>query len=78
MLSDLLYGCHDTMNTTNTKYSRFSLTSTLIIALALPLLLTLALTLALALAWLLFLRPIRLKIGDYYFKQGKFDQVVNW
>jgi hypothetical protein len=38
--------------------------------------LTLALTLALT--WLMSLRPIRLKIGDYYYNQGKFDQAVNW
>jgi hypothetical protein len=46
--------------------------------------LTLALTLALALAWLLSLRPVpkiytvRLKIGDYYYNRGNFDQAVNW
>jgi hypothetical protein len=40
--------------------------------------LILALTLALALTWLLSLRSVRLKIGDYYFKQGNFDQAVNW
>jgi hypothetical protein len=36
------------------------------------------LALSLSSAWLLSLRPVRLKIGDYYFKQGKFDQAVNW
>ena len=40
--------------------------------------LTLALTLALTSTWLLSLRPIRLKIGDYYYNQGNFDQAVNW
>jgi hypothetical protein len=42
--------------------------------------LTFALTfiLALALTWLLSLRPVRLKIGDYYCGHGKFDQAVNW
>lgn len=30
--------------------------------------------LALTLTWLLSIRPVRLKIGDYYFKQGKSDQ----
>jgi hypothetical protein len=25
----------------------------------------------------LSLRPVRLKIGDYYFNQGKFDKVAN-
>jgi tetratricopeptide (TPR) repeat protein len=40
--------------------------------------LTLALVLLLALTWLLSLRPVRLKIGDYYFGQGKFNQMVNW
>ena len=39
--------------------------------------LTLALTLALASAWLLSLRPVRLKIGDYYYNRGNFDQAVN-
>jgi hypothetical protein len=24
------------------------------------------------------LRSVRLKIGDYYFNQGKFDQAANW
>jgi hypothetical protein len=33
--------------------------------------------LTLALTWLLSLRPIRLKIGGYYFKQGNFDQAIN-
>jgi len=28
----------------------------------------------LTLTWLLSLRPVRLKIEDYHFKQGKFDQ----
>ena len=38
---------------------------------------TLTLVLLLTLAWLLSLRPVRLKIGDYYYDQGKFDQAVN-
>ncbi len=50
------------------KFLTFSLTSTL----ALILLLTLTST------WVLSLRPVRLKIGDYYFKQGKFDHAFNW
>jgi hypothetical protein len=40
--------------------------------------LTLALILALALTWLLSLRIVRLKIGEYYFNRGNFDQAVNW
>jgi hypothetical protein len=40
--------------------------------------LTLALVLLLALTWLLSLRPVRLKIGDYCFNRGNFDQAVNW
>jgi hypothetical protein len=32
----------------------------------------------LALTFVFSLREVRLKIGDYYFKQGKFDQAVNW
>jgi hypothetical protein len=43
-----------------------------------PSTLTLALILILALTWVLSLRPIRLKIGDYYYNQGKFEQTVNW
>ena len=27
--------------------------------------------------WLISFREVRLKIGDYYFHQGKFDQAVN-
>ena len=50
------------------KFSKFSSTLTL----ALILLLTLTST------WLLSLHPIRLKIGDYFFKQGKFDLASNW
>jgi hypothetical protein len=26
---------------------------------------------------LFYFRPVRLKIGDYYFNQGKFDKVAN-
>jgi hypothetical protein len=52
------------MNAINPKSARFSLTSTL----ALTLVLTLALT------WVLSLRPVRLKIGDYYY----IDQALNW
>ena len=40
--------------------------------------LTLLLTLALTSTWILSLRPVRLKIGDYYYNQGKFKQAVNW
>jgi hypothetical protein len=54
------------MNAINPRNSRFSST------------LAFTLTLALALTWLMSLRPVRLKIGDYYFKQGNFDQAVNW
>jgi len=50
------------------KSLKFSLTSTLTLAL------TFVLTLALALNWFLSLRSVRLKIGDYYFKRGNFDQ----
>lgn len=28
--------------------------------------------------WLISLREVRLKIGEYYYNQGKFDQSVNW
>ena len=28
--------------------------------------------------WLISLREVRLKIGDYYYEQGNFDQAVNW
>lgn len=56
----------NTMNAINAKNSRF------------PSTLTLALILLLALTWVLSFRPVRLKIGDYYFNQGKFDQAVNW
>jgi len=28
--------------------------------------------------WLISLREVRLKIGDYYFGKGKFDQAANW
>jgi len=38
----------------------------------------LILTLILTSTWLLSFRPVRLKIGDYYFKQGKFDQAIHW
>jgi hypothetical protein len=42
--------------------------------------LTLALTFILALTstWVLSLRPVRLKIGEYYFNRGNFYQAVNW
>ena len=36
------------------------------------------LALTLALAWVFSLRPVRLKVGDYYFKNGNFNQAVNW
>lgn len=50
------------------------------LTLALSFILTLALTLALTLllTWVLSLRVVRLKIGDYYFNRGNFDQAVNW
>ena len=48
------------------------------LTLVLTLALTLALVAALASAWLLSLRPVRLKIGDYYYNRGNFDQAVNW
>jgi hypothetical protein len=50
----------------------FFRSSTSALSLALILLLTLALTCVFS------LRAVRLKIGDYYFKRGKFDQAVNW
>jgi tetratricopeptide (TPR) repeat protein len=50
------------------SFSKFSLTSALI----------LALLLALTSTWFLSLRPVRLKIGDYYFSKRKFDQAANW
>ena len=34
--------------------------------------------LTLALTWVFSLREVRLKIGDYYFNRGNFDQAVNW
>jgi hypothetical protein len=40
--------------------------------------LILLLTLALTSTWVLSIRPVRLKIGDYYFERGKFYQTVNW
>jgi hypothetical protein len=40
--------------------------------------LTLTFVLALAFTWLLSLRPVRLKIGDYYFGQSKFHQAAKW
>ncbi len=50
------------------EMTKKTLTSTLILTLALTLLLT----------WVLSLRVVRLKIGDYYFNRGNFDQAVNW
>jgi hypothetical protein len=38
----------------------------------------LALTLILTSTWLLSLRPVRIKIGDYYFSKGNFEQAANW
>jgi hypothetical protein len=40
---------------------------------------TLALIMLLTLTstWLLSLRPVRIKIGDYYLEQGNFDQAAN-
>jgi hypothetical protein len=52
------------MNSISAKNSRFSL--------------TLALILLLTLTFVFSLRAVRLKIGDYYFNQGNFDQAVNW
>jgi hypothetical protein len=49
---------------------KFSSASTLTLALAL--------ILALTSTWLLSLRPVRLKMGDYYYNQGKYEQVANW
>jgi hypothetical protein len=40
--------------------------------------LTFALLLILALTFVFSLRPVRLKIGDYYYNRGKVDQAVNW
>jgi hypothetical protein len=56
------------MNSISAKNPRFSST------LALILLLTLTLTST----WVLSFRPVRLKLGDYYFKQGSFGQAVDW
>jgi len=39
---------------------------------------TLTLALTLLLTWVLSLRVVRLKIRDYYFNRGNFDQAVNW
>jgi hypothetical protein len=39
---------------------------------------TFVLALALTSTWVLSLRPVRLKIGEYYFNRGNFDQAVNW
>lgn len=43
-----------------------------------PCILALAFAFLLALTWALSLRPVRLKIGDYYFSRGSIDQAVNW
>jgi hypothetical protein len=40
--------------------------------------LTLALASTLTLTWVLSLRAVRLKIGEYYFNRGNFDQAINW
>jgi tetratricopeptide (TPR) repeat protein len=56
------------MNAINPKNSKFSSTSAL----------TLAFAFLLALTWALSLRLVRLKLGDYYSNQRKFDQAVNW
>jgi len=58
------------------KLPKFSSTSTLTSASASAL--TFALVAALALTWVLSLREVRLKIGDYYCNQGKYDQAANW
>jgi hypothetical protein len=36
------------------------------------------LALTLTLTFVFSLREVRLKIGDYYFNRGNFDQAVNW
>jgi len=38
----------------------------------------LSLALFLTSTWVLSLREVRLKIGEYYFNRGDFDQAVNW
>jgi hypothetical protein len=38
----------------------------------------LSLALFLTSTWVLSLREVRLKIGEYYFNHGNFDQAVNW
>jgi len=58
------------MNSISAKNSRFSS------ALALTCAFTFALFLALT--FVFSLREVRLKIGDYYFKNGNFDQTINW
>jgi len=60
------------MNAINPKNLKFSFPLTSALGFTLLLASTLALT------FVFSLRPIRLKIGDYYFGQGKFDQAVNW
>jgi hypothetical protein len=35
-------------------------------------------SLTLALTFVFSLREVRLKIGEYYFNRGNFDQAVNW
>jgi hypothetical protein len=64
------------MNPIDNKNSGIVSPSTLTSALTFAL--VAALTLALASTWLLSLRSVRLKIGDYYFNRGNFDQAVNW
>ena len=59
------------MNPIDNKNSGIVSPSTLTLALTLALILLLTLTLTST--WLLSLRPIRLKIGDYYLEQGKYD-----
>jgi hypothetical protein len=58
------------MNPIKLRNSRFS--STFAFAF------TCALFLSLTLTWVLSLREVRLKIGNYYSNQGKYDQAVNW
>ena len=53
------------MNAINKSFFTLALTLTFILASTLTL------------TWVLSLRAVRLKIGDYYYDQGKFDQAVN-
>ncbi|MGA2462884.1 MAG: interleukin-like EMT inducer domain-containing protein [Thermodesulfobacteriota bacterium] len=48
------------------------------LTLTLTLTLTFALLLILAFNWAFSSRSVRLKIGDYYFTRGNYDQALNW